>query len=109
MNIDRFSTNKYPQFQKEVTKKITSTFKDMPLELAKKVLIKMDADPEYEFSQQEFLGIYKNYLSEKVQKVLYFDSPDAVEHTVTQILLIIGAEQSFTMYQFVLAYIALNI
>ena len=85
-----------------------STFQDLPLEIAKIVISRLE-DPDYDFNQQEFLEIFKSYLTDKVKTVFYFDSPDAVEHMVNQILLIIGPEQSYTTYQFVLAYISLNI
>jgi len=109
MDIDRLSPNRYPEFQKEVNRKVTSTFENLPQELAKIVLERIDRDIDFQFSEKAFLDIFKDHLSDKIKKVLYYDSPDALDYTINQILLTIGPEQTYVLFQYVLAYISLHI
>lgn len=109
-NSDRFNTNKYPQFQKYVDDQIVNIFKnDIPQNLAKKIIYKIDNQSDYVFSEKEFLIILKDHIEEEVKSKFFFDSQDAIDHTVLSIFSRIGPEQSYILFQFVLAYISLNI
>jgi hypothetical protein len=82
---------------------------DLPQNLAKKIISKIDTEANYVFSEKEFLLILKDHIEEEVKTKFFFDSQDAVDHTVLNVFSRIGADQSYVLFQFVLAYISLNI
>lgn len=109
-NSDRFNTDKYPQFQKYVDDQIVTIFtNDIPQNLAKKIIYKISNEPDYVFSEKAFLLILKDHIEEEVKSKFFFDSQDAVDHTVLNVFSRIGPDQSYVLFQFVLAYISLNI
>ena len=109
-NSDRFNTDKYPQFQKYVDDQILNIFtKDIPQNLAKKIISKIHNDSNYIFSEKAFLIILKEHIEEEVKTKFFFDSQDAIDHTVLNVFSRIGPDQSYVLFQFVLAYISLNI
>jgi hypothetical protein len=110
LNPDRFQNDRYPQFQKDLEEKIlTAITVNLPENIAKIILRKIENDSSFVFNEKEFFKIFQQYISDKLKKIVYTDSPDILEEMSLNIVTKIGAEQTYVIFQFVLAFISLNI
>ena len=108
-NSKRLDTKRYPEFQKQLITTIgEKIFQSLPENIAKVVLKKIDKEPNFEFNQEAFLHIYQDYIISKVKEILYFDDELVAENIGIAIITHLGAEQSFILFQFVMAYISLH-